>query len=65
MARRRAAKAAALKTEGTLIRASAVRIIRPVWLHNYKAQPGAIVTLESELADRLVQNGQAEVLTDE
>ena len=37
-----------------------VRVKRPVWLHTHKAQPGEVVTVDPDLARKLIDTGTAE-----
>jgi hypothetical protein len=37
-----------------------LKILQPVWLNTAKAKRGDVVTVDAELADRLILNKQAE-----
>ena len=39
-----------------------VRVKRPVWLHTHKAQPGETVTVDPELAQKLIDTGLADAV---
>ena len=41
-----------------------VKIRKPVWLANHKAQPGEVATLEAVLADKLIASGHADAYRD-